>query len=91
MVALPLLSGDPRLQGRTLFATCVAIIFPICLVSAAVALWQGQATWGQALPYLLGGLAGGAVGGATFEKVGVRFLKLLFAAFLLYGAMRYLR
>ena len=29
--------------------------------------------------------------GLTFEKVPVRVLKLIFGAFLLYGALRYLR
>ncbi len=90
MVVLPLLSRGNTLTGRTLFATCVAIIFPICLISAAIAVWQGQVTLQAALPYLLGGLGGGLIGGATFEKVSVRWLKMIFALFLLYGGVKYL-
>ena len=90
MVVLPLLSKGNTLEGRSLFATCVAIIFPICLVSAAFALWQGQVRLTAALPYLLGGLGGGVVGGMTFEKVSVRWLKMIFALFLLYGGVKYL-
>ena len=90
MVVLPLLSKSSALCGRELFATCVAIIFPICLVSAGIAIWNGQVDLLTALPYLLGGLGGGIVGGATFEKVSVRWLKLIFGAFLLYGGVKYL-
>ena len=90
MVVLPLLSKGNTLTGRTLFATCVAIIFPICLVSAAFALWQGQVTLSEALPYLLGGIGGGVIGGMTFEKVSTRWLKVIFALFLLYGGVKYL-
>ena len=90
MVVLPLLSRRGTLEGRALFATCVAIIFPVCLISAAIALWNGQVDLLTALPYLLGGLGGGLVGGFTFEKVSVRWLKLIFALFLLYGGVKYL-
>jgi len=90
MVVLPLLSQGGTLTGRTLFATCVAIIFPVCLISAAAALWNGQVDLISALPYLAGGFFGGLVGGLTFEKVSVRWLKLIFALFLLYGGVKYL-
>jgi uncharacterized membrane protein YfcA len=35
-------------------------------------------------------VAGGVIGGMTFEKVPVRVLKLIFGTFLLYGGVRYL-
>ena len=44
----------------------------------------------QALPYLLGGLAGGLVGGRLMGRVSVVWLRRIFAAFLLYGGVRYL-
>ena len=44
----------------------------------------------QALPYLLGGLAGGFVGGKLFPRVPAPWLRYLFAAFLVYGGIRYL-
>ena len=42
------------------------------------------------LPYLLGGLAGGFVGGRLFPRVPAPWLRYLFAAFLVYGGVRYL-
>ena len=90
MVLLPLLSKWSGLTDRRLFATSLAIIFPMCLVSGAVYLLQGGVSLREALPYLLGGLAGGAIGGITFSRVPVKWLKAVFALFLLYGGVRYL-
>ena len=39
---------------------------------------------------LLGGLIGGFLGGRLFPKVSAGWLRYLFAAFLLYGGIRYL-
>lgn len=90
MILLPLLVKWRKLEGRKSFATCVAIILPMCCVSAAVYLWQVRPEWGTLWPYLAGGAAGGVVGGMTFEKVPVRILKIIFGLFLLYGGVRYL-
>ena len=90
MLLLPLLGRWGALRPKSLFANSVAIIFPICLVSAAVYFFHAHLDWSEAWPYLLGGALGGLVGGATFEKVPVKWLKVLFGLFLLYGGVRYL-
>lgn len=90
MVLLPLLTKWGDLKQRSAFATCVAIIFPMSCLSAAIYLWQVRPAVWQVLPYLAGGLAGGFLGGLTFEKVPVRWLKIIFGIFLLYGGVRYL-
>ena len=49
--------------------------------------------WGrldQRKLYLLGGLAGGWIGGKLYGKISVRWLKWLFAAFLFYAGVKYL-
>ena len=90
MVLLPVLSRWGRLPQRRLYATCVAVIFPVCTVSAMVYLARGGVSLETAAPYLAGGLAGGFVGGKLYGKVRVSFLRWLFAAFLLYAGGRYL-
>ena len=62
MVFLPILSRWGGLEQRKLYATCVGVIFPVCLVSAAVYLFRGGVSLGAALPYLAGGLIGGYLG-----------------------------
>ena len=90
MVLLPLLTRWCGVEERRAFANCVAIILPFCLLSAAVYWLQKGMDLTAALPYLLGGLAGGALGGRLFGKVPVVWLRRIFAAFLLYGGVRYL-
>ena len=90
MVLLPLLTGEDELRGRALFASCVAVIFPVCLVSAAISVGAGDFPFREALPFLLGGAAGGAAGGKLFRKLPPVWLKRLFALFLLYAGVKYL-
>ena len=78
------------LQQKKSLATCVAVIFPICMVSAAVYFIRFRISFLAALPYLIGGLIGGAVGGKIFPKVPNVWLRRIFGAFLLYGGVRYL-
>ena len=65
-------------------------LLPLLTKSTAVYLWQVRPGLELVLPYLLGGLIGGVLGGLTFEKVPVRWLKVIFGLFLLYGGVRYL-
>ena len=89
MVLLPALKKSD-LAPKKAFATCVAVIFPICLISAAVFLLRTAFDFLTALPYLIGGAAGGIVGGKLFKTVSNVWLRRIFAAFLLYGGVRYL-
>ena len=89
MVLLPLLQRGGLAQ-KTAFATCVAVIFPLCTVSAAVYLLRTEFAWLTALPYLLGGTVGGILGGKLFRSVSNVWLRRIYAVFLLYGGARYL-
>lgn len=85
-----LLTRWAGVEEKTAFATCVAVIFPLCVVSAALYYFRTGLSVLPALPYLLGGLAGGLVGGKLFRRVPGIWLRRLFALFLLYGGIRYL-
>ena len=90
MVLVPLLRRWCGLEERRAFATCVAVILPLCVVSAAVYVLRRGVDLTLAAPYLLGGLIGGFLGGRLFPEVSAGWLRYLFAAFLLYGGVRYL-
>lgn len=85
-----LLTRWAGMEEKKAFANCVAIVFPLCAVSALVYLLRGGVSPARALPYLAGGLLGGAVGGKLFRRVPGVWLRRVFALFLLYGAYRYL-
>lgn len=90
MVFLPILSRKNTLSQRKLYATCVGVIFPVCMVSAVVYLLRGGVSFMEALPYLAGGLIGGFFGGKLYGKVSTKLLKWLFAGFLFYAGVKYL-
>ena len=90
MAVVPLLTRWYGMEETKAFATCVAVIFPFCVLSAAFLALEGHVDLRQALPYLAGGLVGGWVGGRTMGRVPTVWLRRIFAAFLLYGGVRYL-
>ena len=90
MVMVPLLTRWCGLEQKQALATCVGVILPFCVLSAAIYVLQGGFDWLMALPYLIGGGIGGALGGLLFQKVSALWLRRIFALFLLYGGVRYL-
>ena len=87
MVLVPLLVSRCGLSQRQAFATSVAVILPLCVLSAAVYWLRCGLDLAAALPYLAGGLLGGFLGGKLFRKMSVTWLRRLFALFILYGAV----
>lgn len=90
MALVPLLTKWCGVEEKKSFANCVAVIFPFCVISAAIYLFRTRFDLMAALPYLIGGLVGGLVGGKLFKNVPTIWLRRIFAAFLLYGGVRYL-
>lgn len=87
-VLVPMLAGRCGLDQRKAFATSVAVIAPLCALSAAIYYVRGQLDIGLALPYLLGGLIGGFVGGRVFKNLSMTWLRRGFALLILYGGVR---
>ena len=88
MILVPLLAGRCGLDQRKAFATSVAVIAPLCALSAAIYWFRGDLDPAAALPYLAGGLAGGLIGGKVFKKLSMVWLHRGFALLLLYGGVR---
>ena len=88
LLLVPLLKNWCKLDARVTFATSVAVILPLCAVSAAVYFVMGNpwptGTWG----YLAGGLIGGLLGGVLLKKTPKRFLGFAFAGIMLYSGVK---
>ncbi len=90
MVLVPLLTKWAGLEERKAFSTSVCIIMPLCLVSLAVYFIRGAMDLGAAWPYLIGGAAGGLIGGFTYKRIPVRFLRIGLGLIIIYGGVRLL-
>ena len=88
MVLVPLLTGRCGLDQRRAFATSVAIILPLCVLSSVIYFFRGGLDLSAALPYLLGGLAGGWIGGRVFRRLNMDWHRRAFALLILYGGVR---
>ena len=87
-VLVPLLTAWCKTEQKKALASCVAVILPFCVLSAAIYLARGRLDVMAALPYLLGGTLGGWLGGRWFRKTRVDWLRRLFGALLLWGGVR---
>ena len=88
MVLVPLLTGKCGLDQRRAFATSVAVILPLCVLSSAIYLFRGSLDLTAALPYLAGGLVGGFAGGKLFKNLNMDLLRRGFALLILYGGVK---
>ena len=88
MLLVPLLITRCGLPRQKAFATSVAIILPLCVLSAGIYAFRGGLDVMAALPYLAGGLLGGWLGGKLFRNASMVWLRRLFALVIFYGAWR---
>ena len=88
MVLVPFLTGTCGLEQQKAFATSVAVIAPLCALSAGIYLLRGDPDPVAALPYLVGGLVGGLLGGRLLRKLSATWLRRAFALLILYGGVR---
>ena len=91
MVLIPLLTKFCGVDDRRAFASSLAVVLPICLTSLAVYAFIGSFTADNVWPYLLGGFAGGIVGGLIFRKIPTGLLHKALGVFILWGGVRLLR
>ena len=88
MALVPLLAGWCGLGQRRAFATSVAVILPLCILSSVIYFFRGGLDLTAALPYLAGGLLGGWAGGKLFRRVNMIWLRRAFALLILYGGAK---
>ena len=88
MILVPLLSKWAGLDYKSALATSVAVILPVSVSSALVYILGSGFDLTAALPYALGGLIGGFVGGKIFKNVPVKWMRRIFAIFVIYGGVK---
>ena len=89
-VLVPLLTRYCGMDRRRALATSVAVSLPLCVLSAVIYFLRGGLDLTVAWPYLLGGTAGGWLGGKLFRGVRIDWLRRGFGLLLIYGGLRYI-
>lgn len=87
-VLVPVLTRCCKLEQRRAFATSVAVILPLCALSVGIYFFRGGLDLQAALPYLIGGTAGGWAGGKWFKGMKMDWLRRGFGLLLIYGGVR---
>ena len=90
MVLVPLLIRFAGVEDKKAFSSAISIILPLSLVSIFVYRSQQIFPIAEAFPYLIGGLAGGILGGILFKKASAHFLHKIFGIIILWGGVRLL-
>ncbi|MBQ2840362.1 MAG: sulfite exporter TauE/SafE family protein [Oscillospiraceae bacterium] len=88
MFLVPLFCRWVRMEDKRAFATSLAVIMPLSVVSGIVYLIKGEIDFFAAVPYLLGGLIGGIISGCVFKKMSSKLLRRVLALFIIYGGVR---
>lgn len=85
---VPLLIRWIGLEEKRAFATSVAIILPLSVVSYIMFCIKGGNVWMDALPYLIGGILGGLLSAKFFARIPTVWLHRLFGLLILYGGVK---
>lgn len=85
---VPLLIGWIGLEEKKAFATSIAIILPLSIVSYVLFCIKGGNVWADALPYLIGGVVGGLLSAKLFRRIPTVWLHRLFGLLILYGGVK---
>jgi uncharacterized protein len=90
MVIVPMLERMGLTPARA-HATSIAVIVPLCTLSAIFYLQGGSLSITEALPYMPAGLIGAYAGAKLLPHIPGRILRRIFGLFMLYAAWRLLR
>ncbi len=89
MIAVPLLKKAGFSQ-KAAQQNAIAVILPITLLSSIIYIINGYVAVPDATPYIPGGLLGAFLGTQLMNKISNKWLKRIFAAFMLWAGIRLL-
>lgn len=89
MVIVPMLEKN-GLKPVNAHATSIAIIVPLCILSATLYLLGSSLSLFDALPFLPSGFAGALLGSMLLPHIPAKMLRRIFGAFMLYASWRLL-
>lgn len=89
-ILVPFMQKSLKVEQHKSHATTVAVIAPLCLVSAFFYMGNQAVEWGVLLAVSAGGVVGGLLGAKLLNKISGRWLHVLFGALMIASAVRML-
>lgn len=89
IIAVPLLKKS-GLDTKESHATALFMMVCLSAVSAGIYLFEGQLDFGEALPFIPGGILGGVCASVFFKKMNPVLLRKIFGGFVTFSAGRIL-
>ncbi len=87
MLAVPLLKKC-GMEQKEAHVNAVAVILPICIMSAGLYLYRGNVTFSDALPFIPSGIIGSLSGTYIIKRISPVYLKRIFAILMIYSGIR---
>lgn len=84
-----LVADDGEDSVRDRFATVIAVIIPLSLVSALM--YGNTVDFNAAVPYIIPGILGGITGGLLLDRIKVGWLKKLFAVMVIWAGICFIK
>ena len=88
MVAVPVMTGMLGYSPRRAHATAIAVIAPVCLISALPYIIGGWLNLSLVIPAALGNMAGGGIGAELLKILPARAVNLAFVVLMLAAGIR---
>jgi hypothetical protein len=87
-VLIPLMQKYTDLEQHKAHATAIAVILPLCVISAFLYIRGVDIDWFSLLKVTAGGVAGGFVGAKLLNKISKKHLHIIFGICMLAAAVR---
>lgn len=89
MLAVPLLKKC-GFEQRDAHTNAVAVILPICIISASLYLYKGHINLSDAFPFIPSGIVGSIIGTLLIKRISPNLLKKAFGVLMIYAGIRLL-
>lgn len=87
-IVVPCLEKFLKVEEHKAHATAIAIILPLCIISAIVYLKGGNIKWLDVIAVSVGGMVGGFIGAKLLSKVSGIWLHRIFGGFMILAAVK---
>lgn len=87
-IVVPCLEKFLAVEEHKAHATAIAIILPLCIVSAIIYLKSGNIKWLDVIAISIGGMVGGFIGARLLNKISGIWLHRIFGGFMILAAVK---